>query len=232
MSLLTIIQSVCGQVGLPEPTVVMSDTGDQMRILRTLANVEGRDLSRRYQWQALVKEALVTTLATESQGEIDTLAPGFKFFLNFTQWNRNTIIPVPNISPQTWQMQKSSNISGPYPQFRVRGGELLFLPVPAAGQTVAFEYVTKNWVESGDGSQTRDKFEQDTDVSILDEFIIEQGIRWRFLKQKNMDYSEEFRTYESLVADAMGRDGGKPLLKAGGKTYSAGINIQIGSWPV
>ena len=58
------------------------------------------------------------------------------------------------------------------------------------------------------------------------------GIVWRFLKAKGLDYSEDFRTYETQLALAMGRDGGKRRVNMASSSYARrpGVTVPEGSW--
>ena len=55
----------------------------------------------------------------------------------------------------------------------------------------------------------------DTDIFILDEYLIQLGAVWRFLEAKGLDYTAKLAEYKSEVDKAMARDGGaRPLMLA------------------
>jgi len=59
------------------------------------------------------------------------------------------------------------------------------------------------------------------------------GLRWRWKKENGFDYAEDFRTYETQVKDAIGRDGGKPILHQDENPWrgpAPGIFIPEGNW--
>jgi len=232
VSLLTLIQDTADLVGLPRPTAVLSSTDTQVRQLLALANTEGRLLSRRADWQALIREATHTTIATESQGALSTILPGFRWPLNDTQWNRSQQEPLGGpLNPQEWQALKAFTVTGPYQDFRIREGNLYLIPAPPAGETLAFEYVSSYWCESSVGDdQTR--WTADEDVGVLDEELMGLGVRWRFLRAKGMDYAEEFTDYETSVSDAIARDGANRVLYLDRDDVNPvpTIRAPIGSW--
>lgn len=229
MSLLQIISDVADMVAVPRPAVVLASTDQDIRTILGLANTEGVDLARRFTWEALEQECVATTTATETQGAIATLAPGFRYMLNDTIWNRTYRRPMPLLDAQDWQMRKASSVNGPYQQYRLRAGKLLFIPAPATGQIYSFEYASTNWVVQASGSTTN-RWAADTDTSLLSEEIMTQGIRWRYLRQKGMDYSEEFVTYERMVADAMARDGSRDVIRFGATTTVPKLQIPEGDY--
>lgn len=233
MSALTIIQRVCQRLALALPPAAVTSTDQQTLQLLALLNEEGEELSERYPWQALNAEATFTSVATESQGALSTLASGFKYVINDTMWNRTGTRPVFGpLSPQGWQQRKSSSVTGPYSEYRIVGNALKFIPVPAAGLTVAFEYHSKNWVTLAAGG-TASAIAADADTALLDEQIMTMGLVWRFKHAKGFAYDEDFNKYERRVVDAMSRDGSKPVLSAGGGGGRlGGIVVPEGSWPL
>lgn len=234
MSLLTLIQDVADIVGLPRPSAVLSSTDTQTRQLLALANREGVSLSKRSDWQALVVEATHTTLAAELQGVMTTIAPGYRRMVNETQWNRTQIEPLGGpLTPQEWQIVQASSISGPYSDFRIQGGNLYLYPAPAAGETIAFEYVSNLWCEdSGGTGQLR--WAADDDVGVLPEELMLLGIIWRWKQQKGFDYGEDKFTYETEVVDAMARDAARRTLymDGGDEAPEPYIRAPIGSWNI
>lgn len=218
MTLLAVIQTACNEIGIDPPSSVIGNANSQIKQLLALANREGNNLSsRNYNgWNILTREATFTTVATESQGSVETIAPGYRYIINQTIWNRTQRRPVYGpISPQNWQMLQSSPVTGPYDQFRIRGGNILFDPIPSAGETCAFEYVTSNWCESSGGTG-QDAWADDTDVGRLDEDLMTLGIIWRWQAAKKLQYAENYAEYERRVTDAISRDGTKPIGRLGG----------------
>ena len=52
----------------------------------------------------------------------------------------------------------------------------------------------------------------DSDVGILDEYLIKLGLRWRVLRRLGMSYADELDEYERAVAKALAHDGGAAIL--------------------
>lgn len=232
------VQQVCMRKGINRPAGAIGSSDPQIIQMVAIANEEGQDLSARYPWEALQNESTFLTVATESQGVLATLASttnpeNFRYVMNNIMWNRDLRRPVFGpLTPQQWQQLKAQNITGPWNQYRVRGGEVLFIPAPAAGQTIAFEWLSRAWV---DGVSTNtSSWQADADVGLLDEEIMTQGVLWRWEASKGLEYAEDYNKYERLVADAMARDGSKPVLNLNGGNvgYPAGTWVPIGSWPV
>lgn len=214
MSMLTVVQHFCRRENIPVPSTAAGSTDTQVKQVVALLEEEGNDLKTRGPWQALTFEATHTTVATESQGAIATIASnGFRKIKNDTIWDRTSRVPVMGpLNAQAWQDRQALTSTGPRAEFRIRGGLLLVTPAPTAGLSWAFEYMSENWILGADGTTYSDYFTLDTDTILLPERLVLMGLRWRWKKEKGFEYSEDFRTYEAQVAEQLGGDGGKPVL--------------------
>lgn len=229
MSLLTLIQRASKRVGLTAPVAAMSSTDDNVVRMIELANEEGEDLFGRTDWQILVREETHTTLAAESQGLITAICGAdFDHIRNETFWNRTKNRRWYPVDDTKWQQMKASGITGPVEYFRIRGGSLIALPTPTAGETLGFEWVSNQWCESSSGTG-QSVWTADGDVGRLDESIMLAGVVWRWKKSMGLEYAEDFRMYEEAVMTAMMRDGAMPRLNMNGRT-GTGSNIPQGSW--
>lgn len=76
MTLLELVQYACGEIGITQPSAVVSSTDDQVRQLYALSNRVGIDLMRDYEWRRLVKQyvfqtsAAVTTTGNLTSGSL------------------------------------------------------------------------------------------------------------------------------------------------------------------
>jgi len=235
MTLLSLINKVCGRFGIPQTSTVYGSTDDRILQLMYLLEEEGEDLSSRHNWATLTSEVTHTTIANENQGAIATIAPGYSFIKNNTLWDRTDVLQVLGpLNGQEWQGLKAITNTGPRYQFRLRDSNLYINPVPTAGHTLAFEYQTDYWILDVNGSTKKGAFTADTDTFLLPDRLLLLGLRWRWAAEKGLNYSELYQSYEFQVKDAMGRDGGKPILHADGQNRIAtpGIFINPMSWTV
>jgi len=217
MTMLSTVQYFFKRNGLSVPATVAGSTDSQVTQVAALLEEEGNDLAQRYPWEGITFEATHTTTAAESQGTVASIATnGFRYIKNETIWDRTDQLPV--IGPMSgteWQTLKAVTSNGPRYRYRIRGGLLLVNPAPAANHAWAFEYVSKNWILGADGTTYKQYFTLDTDTMLIPEELLLSGLRWRWKKEKGLDYAEDFRTYEAQISDAMGRDGGKERLNMG-----------------
>jgi len=230
-NLLSIIEQVADRIGLVRPTQVIGSSDPQARQLLALANQEGRELARRHPWQAITFEHTFTTVASETQtGAIPT---SFDRFVPNTIYNRTTGEELRGpLTAQEWSDYKSGISTFVFDSYRVRGDSFLMAPTPTAGQTVAYEYVSKYWAMSAaDTTPDQQWWLGDTDETVLDEELMILGIHWRYLRSRGLDYADVFQTYELALAQLTGRDGGSRILSMGPVRHRraevTGINVRL-----
>ena len=234
MNVISLIQKFCRRTGLPVPASAVGSTDNQILQVLAILEEDVNDLAKRHDWQGLTHQGSITTIASEDQGHIDTLSPGFRYLHNNTMWDTTDRLPV--IGPrngQQWQAMKAILSNGPRYQFRFLGNHLLVNPVPAAGHVWKFEWSSKNAILDADGVTVKEAFSADTDTFLLPDDLHLLGLRWRWMREKGLDYSELFNTYEFQVKDAMGRDGGAPRISLDSNgAVRPGIFVPNGNWTV
>lgn len=205
-------------IGVARPSVVVSATDQTARTLLSLAQVEGRELAKRGDWEELMSEGTFNTVASTESYALTSVASDFDHIINGSMWNRDTDRQVRGpLSAQDWQAVKSDAVSSsPFQNYRIRGGNILLYPTPSAAESIYFEYVSKNWCQDS-GSTGQAAWAADDDTGVLDENLMALGIVWRYLRKTGMDYSEQLRDYESQVQKALGRSGGAAVLRMGSR---------------
>lgn len=213
MSLLTLIQEVAGSLNLPVPSAVVGNTDPDAILFLNLAKREGRELARRHDWQKMVVEHTQTTLATVAQTALPTAYD--HFVPDVEIWNRtnNTKYTGP-VSAYDWVRLNTGISGGVSGWWRLIGGALNIYPAPTAGETIAFEYVSKNWCQSS-GLVGQATWVADSDTGIISEELMALGVTWRWLRAKGMDYAEDMATYEREVERAAARDRGLRVMAIG-----------------
>lgn len=208
MSLLEIIQASADRMGLVTPTAGIGASDATAKQLVALAKQDVAELGRAHPWQAITKETTFTSTATEAQA--NAIPEDFDRFLYGSMYNRTRkrIVAGP-LTPREWQDLKGRSAVVVYDAFRHRGNSLIFQPTPTAGETYAFEYVSKYVVTDATGVTEQLTFQDDTDQPLLDQELITLGVIWRYLKAKGLDYAEPFRDYQMMKKQLMARDGGQ-----------------------
>lgn len=210
-TLLDLIQQAADEIGIPQPSAIIGQVDDQSRQLLALANREGKDFSimanSRGGWQNLHKEHTFTTVS----GTPDYALPSdFEYFVQRTFWDGNMLWElVGPITAQEKQILRYGSVtSGPRRKFYIRENRMYLDPEPTTtGDTIAYDYYSNAWCQSSGGT-AQQRWAADTDTYKLDEDCFIQGMKWRFLRAKGLDYSEEKKAYDEDCMRVLARDGG------------------------
>lgn len=233
MTLLTTVRAAARRLGIASPNAVATATDATTLALLEYAQEEGEELARFGDWKALRREKTFTTVAAETQ--TDTPIPSdFAGFIDDTFWNRSARRKLRGpLSSQEWQHIKATSTPGVTDSFYIRGTSWLMAPTPTAGQTIAYEYRTKNFCTSSGGT-AQSAWAADTDLNVLEERLVSKGIIWRFKKGRRMDWEVDYEEYLTWVNDALSKDNpGKILDMSGGGSYSPpryGAGVPDSSW--
>lgn len=220
MTLLTICQDAADRIGLPKPASVISSTDQTTVELLAFAKQEGIELMKAVPWEELTTEATFTTTATAAQS--GSIPSDWDRFLNDSMFNRTQQKPMLGpITGQQWQERQAyATASAINYWWRVRGGEILITPTPAAGETIAFEYISNKWVLDTDGTTAKSAFSADTDTTRIPEELVTLGVIWRFLKAKGLEWQTWFQQYQDQIKRGSTNQMGSPTLNASsGRSY-------------
>jgi len=223
MSLITIVQDACAELSLPSLTSVVGNSIGNAPIMLRIAKEELNSLATRYEWQALRAENTFSATATAVQVTASAIPTNFDRMVNESFFNRTTKRRVWGpLSSDEWQNVQAHSVLLVDPSYYIRGGTILLTPAPTAGDTFAYEYISNLCVYSMGTATTPDQtyFQNDADTSIFDELMVARGVRWRFLSQKKLDYTQEYQTWISLVQREVSRNKGMPVLNAAATPWS------------
>lgn len=228
MTVVTVINRAQDELGLTRSSQVFSAQDDATRRMTSLLRATGDELVRRYDWQSLVTERVFTAVATEEQP--GAIPVDLKSFINQTLYNRSEFgMVLGPEQPTDYQRIKAGPATVVWDTFRIRDNKLYVLPVPSAGTIFAFEYVSSRWIKQGETNI--DDINSDENTFRLSEDLLRMGVIWRWLRAQGLQFAAQQEEYEIAVADAIARDGSKPVLDfAGWSNTTLGINVSDGNW--
>lgn len=233
-TLLEIVRRAAGEMGLPRPSVVIGGSDPQSMQLLDFANAIGVDLLEHHPWTALHTLETVTTVADQSDYN---LPEDFQGFITDSQWDRtNQWRLIGPDTPQTDRALRESGMANPvFRRFRRFGDVIRINPTPPAdGETLVYEYVSKNWARSGSG-EAQEEFEADTDTTIWPGRLIVDGIKMKFMAAKGM-YADPLRDeYEARRDRLVAADLGGGALNMGADCEGSGVSdpsIPDGNWNI
>ena len=237
-TLLDIIRRFMERTGLPKPAFSIGNTDAQVAQILGLLEEATEELVMRNArgWQILTREAVFVTKAQEVQGSLSELAPGFRAVTNDTLFNRTTRLPIYGpLPPMERQATKALQTAGPYYRYWIANDQLHLYPTPPAGQTIAFEYTSTACWSDGQSPATYSEYPTtDTAVCLFPKPVVIAQLRWRWKKEKGLEYAQDFDSAELLLNAAIAADGTRRVVDLGGTELVArpGIMIPTGSWPL
>lgn len=212
-TLLEHIQIVCAELALPQPTTIIGSNDSLVMQLLSLANREGKSVSKmsfgnNMGWQQMVKTWTVTLANNVSEYPVPA---DMHHAITATFWDVNYRWQLLGpLSPQEFDvLVYGISPAGPRRRFRITNGKMLINPVPGIGDvgaTLASEYYTTSWCQSATDT-LQSSFQADTDTYLLDDDVMQLGIKWRYLRAKGLDYTEERSQWFSELLQAMAVDG-------------------------
>lgn len=218
-TLLDICQKVAPRLGLRRPTAIVGVTDLTSQLLLEFANEEGEELSRYHEWQKLIVQKSYTSIAQVEQTNALPSDDYDRLTRNVEIWNRTTNQRYVGPTPQRARQRLQSGIVGGVPGWWwILGDELNIYPAPTAGQTIAFEYVSKNWCVSA-AAAAQSEFLADTDEPVLPRNLFILGIRWRFQQSRGLaTYAESLSTYERMKERVATNDRGTGVIRPQSRT--------------
>ena len=152
------------------------------------------------------------------------LPSDFEYFVDKTFWdNKFKWALIGPITAQEKQVLRYGVVaSGPRNKFYIRRDKMWLDPTPTDETLIAYDYYSNAPVLTTSGAYSN-VWTDDSDTYVLDEDCFIQGIKWRFLRAKGLDYAEEYQSYEADVSRTISRDGGSRDLSMDGD----GFNVQF-----
>lgn len=231
------VQEFCEEMMLPIPSAVVHSSDPNIRQIRKLLLRAGNAIAVRGDWSRLTHEKVHTTLAQEDQGSIyDITASGSTAFRKFkyeTFWDRTDKLPICPIDPIAWQRVKATIAAMPRYRYRLVRGRLMLTPTPPAGHSLAFEWISKWWIQDSAGT-IKERFTQDDDTFLIERELLTLGLTWRWKRAKGFDYTEEYEELEARLKETLGHDTPKEILYAHEREQRArpGIFVPEYNWNV
>lgn len=231
MSLLSMCQDAADEIGLQQPTSIVSNAGSNERKLLRYAQSIGHRLMKLYPWQILRAEVTFTSVAQALQTSI--LPSDWDRMIPETFWDRsnNRLIAGP-IGPVQWQGLQGNSTYLEYnnSKFALRGSNIYIVPTPSAGDTYAYEYIKNTWAAaSGGAAQTA--FAADTDTTVFDEELMTLGIIFRFLDSEGLPAQNAYANFDEHLQLVTASDNPDVAIMSAGDIFTTYSRHDTGEPP-
>ena len=208
-SILDIIRDVATKIGLEQPAQVYG-ASDRTAIELGEAAIEAADkIARAHDWQALhvleshQGDGTTTEFATPS--DMERMPKDAQ--IQSTRWE----FPLVHISPDEWLHFDVRNYTTTVGMWTLYGGNFVYLPALADGETAKFWYITNQCVINEAGAE-KQRFTADSDIFRLDDRVLELVMIWVWRAQKGLDYAEDMHNAEIALARKISDDRGARII--------------------
>lgn len=154
---------------------------------------------------------LTTTNETITFGQIAYPLPAdFGYFITQTWWDGSYRWQLlgPLEAQEKQVIKWGISPVGPRRRFWIEQNKFFINPTPTNfTDVIAYDYYSNGFCDSATGV-AQSAWAADTDVYNLDVDSFVLGLKWRFLRAKGMDYSQEMKDYELQVQRVQARNGG------------------------
>jgi hypothetical protein len=154
-------------------------------------------------WQQLTK---ISTLSLTSSQTY----PLPSDFLSFTpdtmyQQGRFDSVDLPT-EPEVWALLTSvASVASLPVRARIYGGQLHILN-PQSGATITYEYNSNAPITDATGATAKTQFTADTDIWLLDDRMFQLELKWRFKKEKGLDFTADLQNASNRRASVRSRE--------------------------
>jgi hypothetical protein len=191
MSILTIVQAVCKNVGLDVPDTAVSNTDREYVELLQFTREAADEIGRRADWGALRKTATIT--GTGSNDNF-ALPADFGRLTSGNAVKSSTGNVRGGISQDEWF--SLTPIQGVPRYFRSNGASISFYPYPANAAAITVSYQSSAWASNGSAD-----WSSDSDMPLVPSDLVMKGTLWRWKRKIGQDFSDYLAEFEAAFAD-------------------------------
>lgn len=209
-----IMNQVAVEVGLLPAAAPFGSSEDHFVQMRYLMQTAGQELLLAHPWETVSKTHSFTT---DAGGEY-ALPDDFLYMVNQTGWssgeNRSLQGPA---TPQEWTYLSNWTAQPIRLIFRFKEGVLEFLGDDTAGETVTFEYISRNWVcdETTSPATYTDEVMAGGDIILFDRTLFSRYLKVKWQDSKGFDSSKAQDDFNQMFGFMTSKDKGAKILNAG-----------------
>lgn len=255
MSLLAIVQNAAADLQLPDVTTVIGNGEKNVKQLLRQVVASGNALRQMKNgdgdgWSVLER---INEFQTSAGVAEYALPSDFKYMLTDTAWKKDKYwLMRGSLSGKQWQRIRNRKSSTPYNVFRILRAsnpsgpvspntapntirKFTLEPAPGDSQTLVYEYVSKAWWVSADGSTFKETPTADDDESLFGDHIHELDIAWRWKQKNGFNFAADLAIFEDYRDKEFGQDVPKQPIELGrrhnrGYSNSDVSDFEWGHW--
>lgn len=197
MTLLTAINEVADTVGLSRFTSVIGSEDENAQTMVALAKQAGEEITRRVDWQQMLKSYTITLAPSPIPNDYQRLIPGSPIRLA----NGYPVRPVTNGS----QWAVVTLINSPNSFFFIQSNQINIWPWDLSSGAV-MDYVSKNWIKNV--NVTVSEWAADDNTVLFPEILLVKNITWRWKRKNGLPFEDNLAEFEAELINEIKADRG------------------------
>lgn len=197
MTLKTIIDEVCDAVTIDRFASVYGNGEPDAQTMLDLAQQAGDEISRRADWQNLLRSKTLAASGETLPSDFQRLTPGG----GVRSSSGNFARPVTN----SGQWVIVAQLASPQPYYFVSNGTIRISP-PSAAVGAIIDYLSKNWIVNS--GTFKDRFSVDDDTTLFPERLMAKNIIWRWRRKEGLVYDDQLAEFEADLVQEINADRG------------------------
>jgi hypothetical protein len=240
ITVLEIVQSALDELGLPNPTSILSTTDPTEKQCRRILQAAATFARNQRAWPQLKKQGSLTLVDARYQYPLPS---DYYAALPGTQWDDNNQCRlIGPIGDANWTDRTKGN-DEEYTAFRIFGpdlnpsstsGQIKINPTPTtadAGTVLSYEYVIRSLYVKSDYSAYYEVVNADGDYCLLDDDYMVAEFKWRYLRAKKKDYAQEKADADAMLDAAVARWKGSRIGSMLNEGTGPRYSVPDGGWP-
>ena len=227
MTVLDVAKDVCAEVGLDIPTALFGQTDRDWVELASHFNKARREIQQAYEWSA---KKVYGKIVGDGISSLFSVPDDFdRMVVGGSLWSSRLHTPLTHVEDQeAWLHYNVSGQTFLINAWTLRDTAIELLPIPATGEELFFQYVTK-WTVRDSAGELKEGFTADTDVFQLDTDLLELNVTYRWKKAKGLAYAEWMNDYHRLKEKRIVADKGASVIKLVGRAPMLDAQVAFGA---
>jgi hypothetical protein len=207
------------QLSQPKPVGVFDSTDKNAILMGSLGNMIGPQLQI-FPWQQFRSTYDVVGDSVETAFDLPI---DYSRIVDGTGWSSAIRRPVVIITAQSWAAIEAWIGQSFYvnPAARIFDDKIHFISPPAIGDTISFEYVSKNWVLDEDDTTKKYRLENNGDKPLYDSQMFMLALKLKWAGNKGLPTQE----YQQDFDERFGQ-----MLQSNQTATNLSLNGGLGGW--
>lgn len=221
MTLISLVNDALSEIAIDRVTSVVSTSDPRAPVMLAVAKAALKAVSREHNWPHLNTTTPYTFPTVVAQQAYDLPDDFEKIITDTTYDTSDDYRLIGGVSPAEWQWVNVNGGLMDGARFIVQGyganRKMVLTPAPTSVNTIAYFYKS-SFLAADNAGVAKATFTADDDTTKVPEDLVQMEFKWRYLKQRGLDYGEEYREAKEAAERIYAESKNSPTITlAGGR---------------